>query len=125
MHGAHGYIIDEFLRDSANKRTDDYGGSIENRARLLLEVLDEIIDVFGAGRTGIKLSPVMDYNSMNDSDPFALVEYLLKKFNERNLSFVEVNENWSFNPDPKVRDERHALFYTDKPYKTIREGFRK
>ena len=78
LHGANGYIIDSFLRDSANQRTDDYGGSVENKARLCLEVVDELIAVFGPERTSVKLSPTSDYNSMGDSDPFAMLEYLLK-----------------------------------------------
>ena len=57
LHGANGYLIDQFLRTSANKRTDEYGGSIENRVRFPLEVIDALISVFGAGRVGIKVSP--------------------------------------------------------------------
>lgn len=88
VHGAHGYIIDQFLRDSLNNRTDEYGGSLENRARLLLEILDEAIAVFGPNRTGVKLSIVCDYNDLSDSDPFALMDYLVEQFNKRNLAFI-------------------------------------
>lgn len=61
LHGAHGYLIDQFLRDSCNKRTDKWGGSFENRSRLAMLVLDELIEVFGADRVGIKLSPLVTY----------------------------------------------------------------
>jgi len=74
LHGANGYIIDQFLRDGVNKRTDNYGGSIENRMRLCSEVLDQLISVFGSNRVGIKISPVNDYNKMSDSNPMALME---------------------------------------------------
>ena len=66
IHGAHGYIIDEFLRDGANKRTDDYGGPIENRARLLLEIVDEVAKVLPYQRIGVKLSPFNAFQSMSD-----------------------------------------------------------
>jgi N-ethylmaleimide reductase len=69
LHGANGYLVDQFLRDGSNKRTDNYGGSVENRSRFALEVIDELVKVFGKGRVGIKLSPVGRYNDMYDSDP--------------------------------------------------------
>jgi len=61
LHGSNGYIVDQFLRDSCNKRTDEYGGSHENKARFLLEVLDALISVFGADKVGTKLSPLVNY----------------------------------------------------------------
>lgn len=64
VHGANGYLLDQFLRGSANKRTDNYGGSVENRSRLLLEVVDVVAAVFGANRVGVKLSPVTTYNDL-------------------------------------------------------------
>lgn len=83
LHGAHGYLVDQFLRDSVNNRTDAYGGSIPNRARFLLEVLDQLIEVFGAQRVGLKLSPVCDYNDIHDSDPIALLDYLIEELNQK------------------------------------------
>ena len=77
LHGAHGYLIDQFLRDGANKRHDEYGGSVENRSKLCLEVIDELINVFGAGRVGIKITPIGRLNDMFDSDPLTLYRYLL------------------------------------------------
>lgn len=72
LQGGAGQLIDQFLRDGANKRTDDYGGPIANRARLLLEVTDQLIAVYGAGRVGVKISPFSEYNDMSDSDPIAV-----------------------------------------------------
>jgi N-ethylmaleimide reductase len=69
IHGANGYLIDQFLRDGTNRRTDRYGGSVENRARFLLEVTEAVAGVWGADRVGVRLSPWSDFNSMRDSDP--------------------------------------------------------
>ena len=98
LHGAHGYLVDQFLRDCVNNRSDEYGGSIENRARFCLEVLDELIAVFGAGRVGIKLSPACEYNDMSDSNIFATLDYLFEEFNKKNIAFVEVNEAAALDP---------------------------
>ena len=122
LHGANGYIIDQFLRTRANERTDEYGGSIENRSRLCLEVLDQLIAVFGSTRVGIKLSPVNDYNDMADEDPVALTDYLIEKFNEKDLGFVELTEGFSLEGrDTQLRRE----FYKDRPEKSFREIFKK
>ena len=72
IHGANGYLLDQFLRDGCNKRSGPYGGSIENRARLLLEVLAAVSGVWGSDRVGLRLSPISSFNSMGDSDPVAL-----------------------------------------------------
>ncbi|UFS65319.1 alkene reductase [Paracoccus denitrificans] len=69
VHGANGYLIDQFLRDGTNRRSDAYGGSVENRARFLREVVEAVVPVFGPARTGVRLSPVFDAFSMSDSDP--------------------------------------------------------
>ena len=90
VHGANGYLLDEFLRDGANKRTGAYGGSIENRARLLLEVLQATIDVWGSDRVGLRISPLNSYNSMKDSDPIALVTWLAKRLNDFNLAYLHL-----------------------------------
>ena len=68
IHGANGYLLDQFLQDGSNKRTDRYGGSIENRARLMLEVTDAVVSVWGAGRVGMHLAPRGDAHDMGDSD---------------------------------------------------------
>jgi N-ethylmaleimide reductase len=90
VHGANGYLIDQFLRDGANKRTDAYGGSMENRARFLFEVLTAVTAAIGANRVGLRLSPLNSYNSMIDSDPLALIGFLAEKLNAFNLAYVHV-----------------------------------
>ena len=92
LHAANGYLVDEFIRDSSNQRTDEYGGSIENRARFCLEIVDLLIEVLGKGRIGVKLSPVGRYNDMYDSNPLETYTYLLKKLDERGIAFVELIE---------------------------------
>jgi N-ethylmaleimide reductase len=90
VHGANGYLIDQFLRDSANKRTDSYGGSIENRARFLFEVLTAVSAAIGSDKVGLRLSPINSYNSMKDSDPLALISYLTTRLNEFNLAYLHL-----------------------------------
>jgi N-ethylmaleimide reductase len=90
IHAANGYLIDEFLRDGSNKRTGPYGGSIENRARLLLEVVDAVSAVWGADRVGVRISPLNSYNSMIDSDPVALSSYVATKLSEANIAYLHV-----------------------------------
>jgi N-ethylmaleimide reductase len=90
VHGANGYLLDEFLRDGANKRSGPYGGPIENRARLLLEVLDAVTDVWGGDRVGLRLSPLNSFNSMIDSDPVGLITWLAKRLNDYGLAYLHV-----------------------------------
>lgn len=90
LHAANGYLIDQFLRDGCNKRTDEYGGSIENRCKFPLEVIDKLIGVFGAGKVGIKISPCGRLNDMFDSNPLELYKYFLKQLGDRNVAFVEI-----------------------------------
>jgi len=92
LHGANGYLIDQFLRDGVNQRTDEYGGSIENRVRFPLEIIDILIEVFGAKRVGIKLSPVGRYQDMHDSDPVALFAHFLGELDKRGVSYVQIME---------------------------------
>lgn len=90
IHGANGYLLDEFLRDGANKRTGPYGGPVENRARLLLEVTSAVCEVWGSDRVGVRISPVNSYNSMIDSDPVGLTTWLATKLNDFNLAYLHV-----------------------------------
>lgn len=90
VHGANGYLLDQFLRDGSNQRTDNYGGSLENRARLLLEVLSAVGDVWGNDRVGLRISPVNSFNSMIDSDPVALTKWLCEKLNDYHLAYLHV-----------------------------------
>ncbi len=90
IHGANGYLIDQFLRDGANQRTDEYGGSLENRARFLTEILDAVTAEIGSGRVGLRLSPLNSFNDMRDSDPLAWTEYLAKHLNRFNLAYLHL-----------------------------------
>lgn len=90
LHGAHGYLLDQFLRDSVNDRSDEYGGTIQNRAKVLLAATDAAIAVLGAGRVAVRISPLVPYNDIADSDPVALVRYLADEFNHRKLAFLEL-----------------------------------
>ncbi len=93
IHGAHGYIIDQFLRDSVNDRADAYGGSLANRARLLFEVVDAAATVFGIGRVGLRFSPLVAFNDMTDSDPAALVAHVAAESEKRGLGFLELRHD--------------------------------
>jgi len=91
LHGANGYLVDEFLRDGTNKREDNYGGSVENRCRFALEIIDKCIGVFGSGGcVGIKISPCGRFNDMFDSNPTELYKHLLGELGKRRVAFVEV-----------------------------------
>jgi len=90
IHSANGYLLDEFLRDGANRRTGPYGGSLENRARLLLEVLEAVSGVWGANRVGIRISPLNSFNSMSDSDPAGLAAWLARRLDSCGLAYLHV-----------------------------------
>lgn len=92
VHGANGYLLDQFLQDGSNIRTDNYGGSIENRARLLLEVVDATISVWGAKCVGVRISPYGTFNDMKDSNPIALFTYVLKELEKREIAYVHLIE---------------------------------
>jgi 2,4-dienoyl-CoA reductase-like NADH-dependent reductase (Old Yellow Enzyme family) len=93
IHGANGYLLDQFLQDRANHRTDEYGGSIVKRARLMLEVADAVISVWGAGRVGMHLAPRGDAHTMGDSDPAALFGHVARELGRRGLAFLCVREH--------------------------------
>jgi len=93
IHGANGYLLDQFLQDSSNRRTDDYGGAIENRARLMLEVTDAVVSVWGADRVGMHLAPRGDAHGMGDSDPAATFGYVARALGERRLAFLCAREH--------------------------------
>jgi N-ethylmaleimide reductase len=92
LHGAHGYLLDAFLRDGTNHRTDAYGGAIANRARLLIEVTTAVADEIGAGRLGVRLSPVSPAGDSKDSDPQPLFEYVVEALDAFGLAYVHVVE---------------------------------
>ena len=93
IHGANGYLLDQFLQDSTNTRTDNYGGPVENRARLMLEVTDAAIAVWGAGRVGMHLAPRRDAHDMGDSDPRATFGYVARELGKRGIAFICAREN--------------------------------
>ncbi len=90
IHGANGYLLDQFLRNGCNTRSGPYGGSIENRARLLLEVLAGVCSVWGSDRVGLRLSPISSFNSMGDSDPVALACWLADRLSDCNLAYLHL-----------------------------------
>lgn len=92
VHAANGYLLDQFLKSNSNQRDDDYGGSIENRARLVLEVVRAVIDAVGAQRTGIRLSPVTTANDIHDAEPQALFEYVVRQLASMNLAYIHIIE---------------------------------
>jgi N-ethylmaleimide reductase len=92
LHGAFGYLIDQFLQDNSNQRTDHYGGSLENRTRFLLEVVDAVTGVWGAGRVGIKLSPSNTFGDMADSDPETTFRHVVASLNTFDLAYVHLME---------------------------------
>ncbi len=92
IHAANGYLLDQFLRDSTNQRTDEYGGSVENRARLLLEVAAAVIEVWGADRVGTRLSPYSGFNDIHESDPITTFTYVAEKLRGLGLVYLHVIE---------------------------------
>ena len=98
IHGANGYLVDQFIRDGANQRTDEYGGSIENRCRFALEVVDACVTEIGAGRVGIRLSPLTPFNDLADSNPQAVFGYLVEELNKRGIAFIHFIEGATGGP---------------------------
>jgi N-ethylmaleimide reductase len=92
IHAANGYLVDQFLRDGSNHRTDAYGGSIENRARFLLDVVDAAAAAIGARRVGVRISPSSPFNSMSDRDPRALTRYVAQALDARDVMYLHVLE---------------------------------
>jgi len=92
IHAANGYLLDQFLRDGSNRRTDAYGGSIENRTRLLLEVVEAVTQVWGVKRVGVRISPINPFNSMHDSDPDNTFGYVVERLGALKLAYLHVVE---------------------------------
>ena len=93
IHGANGYLLDQFLQDRSNQRTDDYGGSIANRARLMLEVTDAVVGVWGAGRVGMHLAPRGDAHDVGDSDRLATFSHVARELGRRGIAFIAAREH--------------------------------
>jgi len=117
VHAANGYLIDQFLRSGSNQRTDAYGGSIENRARLLVQIMDAVTGEIGAGRTGIRISPVTPANDASDPQPQPLFDYVVRKLAGYGLAYVHVIEGATGGP----RDFQQG----DQPfdYAALREAY--
>lgn len=92
IHGANGYLVDQFMKDSVNDRTDEYGGSLENRCRFALEVVEAVIDEIGPDRVGLRLSPFADYLETGDSNPEALSLYMANALNKYGILYLHVIE---------------------------------
>ena len=92
LHGANGYLIDQFLQDNSNIRSDDYGGSVENRARFLLEIVDALVSAWGPGRVGVHLAPRSDVHDMGDSDRAATFTYVAGQLGRRRIAFICARE---------------------------------
>jgi N-ethylmaleimide reductase len=110
IHGANGYLIDQFLRDGSNQRTDRYGGSIENRARFLFEIVEAVTGVWGGDRVGIRLSPSGTFNSMSDSDPQALFSYVVSQLDRYNLAYIHIVEPRIDNGAPEGQNLTTGFF---------------
>ncbi len=107
IHGANGYLLDQFLQDSTNQRTDQYGGSIENRARLMLEVTDAVLSVWEPGRVGVHLAPRADSHDMGDSDRSATFGYVARELGKRGIAFIFTREKLA---DDSISAELKAAF---------------
>jgi 2,4-dienoyl-CoA reductase-like NADH-dependent reductase (Old Yellow Enzyme family) len=117
IHGANGYLIDQFLQDGSNHRTDAYGGSIENRARLMLEVADAVVSVWGAKRVGMHLAPRGDSQDMHDSNPPATFGYVARELGRRGLGFLFSREY--FGPDrlgPQLKRQFGGVYIANERY---------
>jgi len=108
IHGANGYLLDQFLQDSTNQRNDDYGGPIENRARLMLEVSDAVISVWGAGRVGVHLAPRGDAHTMGDSNPLNTFGYVAEQLGQRGIAFIFTRESLGNNRISPALKKRFA-----------------
>jgi len=93
IHGANGYLLDQFLQSKSNQRTDEYGGSVENRARLMLQVADAVISVWGADRVGMHLAPRCDSHDMGDANPLETFSYVARELGRRKIAFIAAREH--------------------------------
>jgi 2,4-dienoyl-CoA reductase-like NADH-dependent reductase (Old Yellow Enzyme family) len=117
IHGANGYLLDQFLQDGSNHRTDAYGGAVKNRARLMLEVADAAVSVWGPGRVGMHLAPRGDAHDMRDSDPRATFGYVARELGRRGLAFLCTREH--VGPDwmgPFLKQEFGGVLFANENY---------
>ncbi len=117
LHGANGYLLDQFLQDHSNRRTDDYGGAIANRARLMLECTDAAIAAFGAGRVGMHLSPRGDAHDMGDSDRLATFGHVVEALDQRGIAFICTRERAGDDRiGPRLRPRFHGAWIANEGY---------
>lgn len=117
VHAANGYLLDQFLQDSTNQRTDQYGGSLENRARLLMEVVDACVSVWGAGRVGVHLSPRGDVHTMGDSDLAGTFRYVARELGKRGIAFLCVREHEAADSlGPVLKAEFGGVYIANEGY---------
>lgn len=117
IHSANGYLLDQFIQDGTNHRTDQYGGSIENRARLVLEVVEAVTGVWGSDRVGIRLSPSGVFNDMSDSSPKATFTYVVNALNQFNLAYLHLVE-----PRANVDASPEQLELTSGYFRSVYNG---
>jgi N-ethylmaleimide reductase len=116
IHGANGYLIDQFLRDGSNRRTDRYGGSLANRLRFLLDVTEAVLDVWGEGRVGVRLSPTSSFNDMRDSDPLRTFSAAARALSSRRLAYLHVIEAGPGNMLPPIARAFHGPLIVNDGY---------
>ena len=116
IHAANGYLIDQFLRDSSNKRSDRYGGSIENRARLLLEIIDAVSSIYPNNRIGFRIGPTSNFNDINDSNPEELFAYVATQLGKKALAYMHAIEGQTGG------DRQNIPFNYDKLYSLFKEN---
>jgi len=117
IHGANGYLLDQFLQDSTNRRTDAYGGSREKRARLMLEVADACIEVWGADRVGMHLAPRMDSHDMGDSDGRATFTYVGRELDKRRIAFICAREKQQADSiGPAIKDSFGGVYIANEAF---------
>lgn len=119
IHGANGYLLDQFLQDGSNQRTDEYGGTIANRARLLLEVTEAVVSVWGSYRVGIRLSPTGTFNDVSDSNSEALFRYVVDALNRFNLAYLHLVEPRWENPATREKTKDLGTHFFRSIYKGI------
>ncbi|MEI7613113.1 MAG: alkene reductase [Betaproteobacteria bacterium] len=127
VHGANGYLLDAFLRDGANQRSGPYGGSLENRARLMFEVIEAASGVWGSDRVGLRISPLNSFNSMIDSDPIGLSTWLAERLNDFNLAYLHLMRGDFFQQQsgdvlPPVRERYQGVLVANMGYSAEEAG---
>jgi N-ethylmaleimide reductase len=113
LHSASGYIVQQFLSTNANLRSDEYGGSIENRTSFLFEVLDAMIAAVGAERMGVKFSPRIAFNDIEETDAEELYSYILERLNERGIAYVHINDSAGEGWHEKLRPVYQGVYFAN------------